>query len=115
MKTLTTTPDVWSLHLDLEPEHVTPSCASTFLLYLLSPGTKKVEVRVAQYNQFVDVDITGPMALDFGPHTLSYRLTRNEVSELSTADKALLLRGFGARLKDSEMRQLRVALNLKVI
>jgi hypothetical protein len=115
MKTLTAAPDVWSLHLDLEPEHVTPSCASTFLLYLFSPSTKKVEVRVAIHNQFVDVSIVGKMCLDIGPHTLSYRLTKGEVSELSTADKALLVRGFGAHLKDSQMRQLRVALNLRVV
>jgi hypothetical protein len=115
MKTLTTTPDVWSLHLDLEPEHVTPSCASTFLLYLLSPSTKKVEGRVAIHNQFVDVDTTGPMALDFGPHTLSYRLTRKEVANLETHEKKMLVQAFAAHLKDSQMRQLRVALNLKVI
>jgi hypothetical protein len=115
MKTLTTTPDVWSLHLDLEPEHVTPSCASTFLLYLLSPSTKEVEVKIAQHNGFVDVSMVGRMCLDVGPHTLSYRLTRNEVSELVTADKALLVRGFQAHLKDSQMRQLRVALNLRVV
>jgi hypothetical protein len=85
--------NLWDFWLLDKAEDVPCRSILTFLHYLCSEGTKYCEILDASSlaTDFVNIELTGPLADEERNHLLHYRLTRDNVRRLKEAEKDLLV------------------------